>query len=91
MHDTGELNNHGNVQREEGEVVIDEVNHVVGSIHLCSKLSQNTCEDDHTKSEIEEDCLDAFGQSKDVLVRVEWSSTLVDNENDEQYHELTSH
>ena len=70
MHDTGELDNHGNVEGEECEVVVDEVNHVIGSINLGGKLSQDACEDDHTKSNIQEDELDTIGKAEYINRRV---------------------
>jgi hypothetical protein len=52
VHDTGEFNAHGSVEGEEGEVVVDEVKHAVGSVDLSSELSELASEDDHAKSNI---------------------------------------
>ena len=91
MHDSGELNTHASVQGEESKVVVHVVNHHVGGIHLCGELTKDAGEDNHGKSNIEEDELDTIGETKHINGGVERRGALVDHENDEKHHELTSH
>ena len=91
MHDTGELNDHRRVESEEGEVVVDEVDHRVSRNDLRPKLTKAASEDDHTKSNVKEDELDPVGHAKHIYLRIEWLTALVNDEDNHEYHELPSH
>ena len=91
VHDTGELNGHGNVEGEESEVVVDEVDHTVGSIDLGGELSKLTCEDDHTESNIKEDCFQPSGHTEHISISTGRGTAQVDHENYQKNHELTAH
>ena len=91
VHDSRELDKHGGVEGEKGEVVVDEVNHAVGGVHLGGELSKDASEDHHTQSNIQENKLHSVRQAKDIALGVEGSGALVDDEDDHKNHELTSH
>jgi hypothetical protein len=79
------------VEGEEGKVVVDEVSHAVGSIDLGVKLAKDAGEDNHAQSNIQEDKFDTIWHSKHVNLGVKGLATLVDDEDDHEHHELTSH
>ena len=91
VHDAREFDAHGSVEGEEGEVVVDEVDHAVGGIDLGVELAENAGEDDHAQSNVQEDELDTVRHTEHIDFGVKGLAALVDNEDDHEHHELTSH
>jgi len=92
VHDSRELDDHGGVEGEQGEVVVDGVDHAVRGVDLGRELSKDAREDDHSEpGHVEEDRLDARGEAEDVGVGVHGRGALVDDEDDEEDHELAAH
>lgn len=58
---------------------------------LRRELTEDAGEDDHTESDVKEDELNNFGHVEDVDRGVQRLTTLVDNEDDQEDHELTAH
>ena len=47
MQEAGPFNEHGNIKREEREVVVNVVKHAVRGIHLRSELTNHACVQNH--------------------------------------------
>mmetsp|Transcript_10997 Transcript_10997/g.23061 ORF Transcript_10997/g.23061 Transcript_10997/m.23061 type:complete len:136 (-) Transcript_10997:383-790(-) len=91
MHHTRKFDGHGGVEGEQGEVVVNEINHAMGGVHLSGKLSEYAREDDHSQSNIEENQLHSVGQAENIHFGIERVSALVNDEDDQENHELTAH
>jgi len=91
VHDTNEFNNHGNVYGENSEVVVHVVNHHMGGVDLGGELTNRARQSDGGETNIEEDELDHIGKSEHINLRVKWRAALVDDEHDQEHHELASH
>ena len=91
VHDTGELDAHRRVEGEEGEVIVDVVNHRVCRNDLRPELTKDTGEHNHSDSDVKEDELDTVGHAEHIDLGVEGLTALVDNEDHHKHHELTSH
>lgn len=91
VEDSHLLNAQGSEHGEVGEVVVDEGNHTVGGIDLSVELPKNSREDKHSKSNIKEDELDSLGKAKHINFGVKRGTALVNDEDDQKHHELTSH
>ena len=91
VHDSGELNAHRRVEGEEGEVIVDVVNHRVCRNDLRPELTKDTGEHYHSETDIKEDELDTVGHAEHIDLGVEGLTALVDNEDHHKHHELTSH
>mmetsp|Transcript_10334 Transcript_10334/g.22740 ORF Transcript_10334/g.22740 Transcript_10334/m.22740 type:complete len:538 (+) Transcript_10334:172-1785(+) len=90
MQETRGFNSHGNPNSEGGKVVVQVVKHAVGSIDLGVQLTNHACEKNHGKTRLEEAVGKRSGKVQDISIR-NGSSRHVDNKNQGQHHELTSH
>ena len=90
VHDTGDLDGHGNVQSEEGEVVVDVVKHAVRGVDLGGELTDHASQKNHGETSDEEDLGDPGGKAP-KLGTGDGSTGKVDKENNEDNHELTAH
>merc|ERR1719203_1714366 len=91
VHDAAELHEHADVEREEGEVLVDVVDHAVAREDLGGQLAQDAGEDDHAQANVQEHELDAVGHAEHVALRVGGPGGLVDGEHDHEDHELPAH
>jgi len=87
---SGELDGEGDVEGEDGEVVVDVVKHAEGGIDLGVELSSHGGHEDHGDSGLEEDLDHDVWESEDLGI-FERGTALVDGEDHEEDHELTSH
>ena len=90
MHDAGGLDGHGDVEGEDGEVVVDVVKHAVGGVDLGGELADHASQEDHGKTSDEEDLGDPGGEAPEGGAG-DGSTGHVDEEDDEDDHELTAH
>jgi hypothetical protein len=89
MQKTGELNGHGNVKSKESKVVVNVIKHTQRCIDLRVELTNHTSEENHGKSNSEEDINHPLRKSP-KLGTFNGSSRDVDTEYDENNHKLTS-
>mmetsp|Transcript_23514 Transcript_23514/g.34181 ORF Transcript_23514/g.34181 Transcript_23514/m.34181 type:complete len:221 (-) Transcript_23514:368-1030(-) len=90
MHKARKFNGHGSVEGEYRKVGVDVVKHAVGSIHLRSKLSNHTSEQNHCKTSYQENINDPLGKTP-KLSTTNRGTRHVDAESNEDNHKLTSH
>ena len=80
---------HGDIAGEEREVVIDIVEHATRGVHLRVELTSHGRHQDHGDSRSKENIQDDLGETENCSA-LEWSTALVDDEDNGQHHELTS-
>ena len=90
VHDAGGLDGHGDVEGEDGEVVVDVVKHAVGGVDLGGELADHASQEDHGETSDEEDLGDPGGEAPEFGAG-DGSTGHVDKEDDEDDHELTAH
>jgi len=86
---SGELNGHGDVESEDGEVVVDVVKHAVGGVDLRVELTNHTCEQNHGNTSDQEDVENNLREAPKSSSG-KGSTRQVDHEHNQDNHELTS-
>jgi hypothetical protein len=89
MQQAGELNRHGDVESEDGKVVVDVVKHARASVDLGVELTDHAGKEDHAKTRTEEHVDDPVGESPEFGVGV-GTGGHVDGKDGQDNHELAT-